>query len=718
MLDIGIVIPQLAKYGGAERVVVECVTRWQHMHQITIYATECDPEILREHGVKGKVKLVELSPFFDGPHAFLLNGTLLPKMWEQEVGDHQIYHTHLWPTHLIDRHPMVWFPHEPPRMLEDLRHGVPVDESTPSGPWQVHCYPKFTYDDVPTIAFEASLNTLSLFDKLGSPDRIVANSRQTAGHLERVYGKKISDVVYPGVNVFDFIHTSSEENVFLTVGQLWPHKRVKMIIEAIGLVDNVQLYVVGSGPEREKLERMTETLAIADRVSFLGSVSNQELKVLYARCLAVVFAAINEPFGIVPMEALAAGKPLIAVDEGGYTEIVDDSCALLVPARPTEIGNRIDYLRNNKDVARQMGAAGLEKVKACTWDRTSDELLRILCDTRDSWERRDDAVTVRENEVDPLPLFGVQYYCWYGDGAGSQHWNDNPRFGGVSDMPSTGYYASSDGSTIEQQLRALEDVGLDFAVLNLHIDSSGVNEYELAVINRVLCVAESVHSRLRFAVQICLYDCAERHLVGALTVIKKLCRTGRYLKLCDQPVLFVFWTGALDYNRPYIDLFREQSEMFLRIACSLRLYSSRDERHRTFDLFHGWSLFSPLELGSSAKWKTLWRQAYRSSDVGTIGLRILTVAPGYDDSHLRDPNREPNPYRVIDRQDGTTYRHTMDFALSFPDPPHMVLVSTFNEYHENTHIESSNRHGSLYMDMTKRFVEKARSKWGDYIHRT
>src|SRR5947208_838838 len=116
-LSLGVIIPELSKYGGAERYLIECVSRWQDLHDITIYASIINSDLLAEHGIGKKVKLCPLSPYFEGQHSILLNTALLPKVWEQEIGKHDIYHTHLWPTHLIDLHPMVWYQHEPLRLL-------------------------------------------------------------------------------------------------------------------------------------------------------------------------------------------------------------------------------------------------------------------------------------------------------------------------------------------------------------------------------------------------------------------------------------------------------------------------------------------------------------------------------------------------------------------------------------------------------------------------
>lgn len=66
---------------------------------------------------------------------------------------------------------------------------------------------------------------------------------------------------------------------------------------------------------------------------------------------------------------------------------------------------------------------------------------------------------------------------------------------------------------------------------------------------------------------------------------------------------------------------------------------------------------------------------------------------------------------MIEREHGKTYQRMMEFALSIQDRPDLILVSTFNEYHENTHIESSLHHGSLYMELTGQFIVRAREKW-------
>ena len=205
MLDIGVIIPELQKYGGAERVLIECLRRWQKRHRLTLYSTQTNSKLLAESGVKN-VALRSLTRRFEGDHATVLNATLLPKIWEGEIGSHDVYHAHLWPTHLLNLHPLVWYPHEPLRLLNDLAYSFSrTGESAIEPDHFLHFYPAQNYTTVGDPYYEAMLRTMQAMDLTGHPDRIVANSRFTAQSLEAAYGIAVNDVVYPGATVSEFL---------------------------------------------------------------------------------------------------------------------------------------------------------------------------------------------------------------------------------------------------------------------------------------------------------------------------------------------------------------------------------------------------------------------------------------------------------------------------------------------------------------------------------
>lgn len=709
-MNLAIIIPFLEKYGGAERYLIECVRYWQEQHDITIYATKISEKFLLEHGISNKVQKYELTPYFEGEHSMLLNALLLPKIWREEIGLHDLYHTHLWPTHLIDLHPMVWFPHEPLRVLHDLRYEQNVENLGREASRNIHIYPKYNYDHIGDSLYEAYLSSIDAMDKAAKPDRIVANSKYTGRYLEDVYGVAVTDVVYPGVDSDLFVNLPIDQNLFITISQLWQHKRVNLLIEAIALTDDTQLMVIGAGPEKERLLEIAKKLGVEDRVFFLSGLSNRELGLILARACAFLFSPVNEPFGIVVLEAMAAGRPVIAVDQGGYVEVCHPDHSFIVPPFPSAFSEKITYLQRNPDVARRMGDAGRLLASQFTWKRTADELGLILLDTLHMSKLEKEPVFDTKDE---RTLVGIQYYLWYGEGFGATHWNDNSMSGHVADKPILGYYGSSKGQTINFHFDLFEQMGLDYIILNLHVDSNGVNGLELMGIQHVFDIAKKRNTNLRFAVQIAPYVDDAVELDRVVRMLTKIYSDHpNYFCFDAKPVLFWFWSSAFDGNKGLIASLKESTREYSNIAVSLRLPNGADEEKLTFGFFEGFVPFSPLELSEEKNWSKVWSATYKGAEKAGMRYRIAALSPGYDDTGLDGDNRVGNPYRMIPRKDGKTYQEGIQFVENLSIKPHLIMISTFNEFHENTHIEPSLGNGMRYIEMTKDFVAKIKSKWG------
>jgi glycosyltransferase involved in cell wall biosynthesis len=151
----------------------------------------------------------------------------------------------------------------------------------------------------------------------------IANSRVTRERIA-AYWERDATVVHPPVDVERF-RIGEPEDFFLVVGELVPHKRVDVALEA-ALRAGRRVKVVGTGPERARLES-----CYGDTAEFLGSVDDEALVALYARARALVVANVEE-FGIAAVEAQAAGRPVVAVDAGGVQETVrDGETGILVP---------------------------------------------------------------------------------------------------------------------------------------------------------------------------------------------------------------------------------------------------------------------------------------------------------------------------------------------------------------------------------------------------
>jgi len=158
---------------------------------------------------------------------------------------------------------------------------------------------------------------LRLWDAAAAPrvDRFVAISRFVAARIRRYYGREAT-VLHPPVDTEAFRpRRGGPDDYYLVVAALAPYKRVDVAIEAFADL-GLPLKVVGHGPERRTLARRA-----GGRIELLGHVPAAELSALYAGCRALVFPGV-EDFGIVPLEAMASGRPVVALAAGGALETV------------------------------------------------------------------------------------------------------------------------------------------------------------------------------------------------------------------------------------------------------------------------------------------------------------------------------------------------------------------------------------------------------------
>ena len=164
------------------------------------------------------------------------------------------------------------------------------------------------------------LNYIRMWDKLAA-DRVdiyIANSRFVAGRIKKYY-KRESTVIYPPVETEQFKIAESAGDYFLIGGRLAPYKRVDLVIEAFVKL-NKKLKIYGDGVDLERLKNLARG---HDNIEFLGRVDDAAKAELYSHCLAFIYPQ-EEDFGITAVEAMAAGRPVIAFKRGGAVETVKD----------------------------------------------------------------------------------------------------------------------------------------------------------------------------------------------------------------------------------------------------------------------------------------------------------------------------------------------------------------------------------------------------------
>ena len=161
----------------------------------------------------------------------------------------------------------------------------------------------------------------------GRPDRYVAISSVVQSRIRRIYGKE-AEVIFPPVEVQRFHRNEQPGNFFLIVSRLAAYKRLDLAIRAFNFL-GLPLKIIGSGPAFESLKSLARP-----NVNFMGSVSDAELADCYAACKALVFPGI-EDFGLVPLEANAAGRPVIAFQGGGALDTVSPGISGLFFSEPS-----------------------------------------------------------------------------------------------------------------------------------------------------------------------------------------------------------------------------------------------------------------------------------------------------------------------------------------------------------------------------------------------
>ena len=163
----------------------------------------------------------------------------------------------------------------------------------------------------------------------------------------------------------------------LSVGRLDRAKRVDLLLQAAGKEPALHVVVAGDGPDRERLEGLARELRLDGRVTFAGRVSEEELAGLYAGCLAVFYAPVDEDFGMVPYEAFLSEKPVVTTrDAGGPLEVVADrSTGLVCAPEPAALAEACAWLSGHREEARAWGLAGKALAERVTWEAAIQRLL-------------------------------------------------------------------------------------------------------------------------------------------------------------------------------------------------------------------------------------------------------------------------------------------------------------------------------------------------------
>jgi glycosyltransferase involved in cell wall biosynthesis len=174
----------------------------------------------------------------------------------------------------------------------------------------------------------------------------------------------------------------------LSVGQLAPRKGYETAIEALTWLPETELLIAGGAdrgdvtpePERDRLVAVAERLGVGDRVRLVGQIARAQMPALLRSADLVVCSPWYEPFGIVPLEAMACGVPVVAGAVGGMLDTVVDGVTgtLVTPRDPVALAEVVGSLLDAPSRRAEFARAGLDRVRSCySWDRIAADTAAV-----------------------------------------------------------------------------------------------------------------------------------------------------------------------------------------------------------------------------------------------------------------------------------------------------------------------------------------------------
>ncbi|MDX1567726.1 MAG: glycosyltransferase family 4 protein, partial [Longimicrobiales bacterium] len=239
------------------------------------------------------------------------------------------------------------------------------------------------------------LRLLALLERRNArrADRVVVPSHYSANHAIRAYGlpeekvRVVPEAVDP--SPWERLRTDPPARddrapTILTVGHQYPRKNTRTLIRAFSKVaqhvPDARLRVVGGGPELPGLKRQAATSGLEDRVELLGALPRTEdVRREYFRADCFCLPTLQEGFGIVFLEAMSAGLPVVAGRAGAVPEVVSEGeTGLLVnPRDPDAVADALIAVLTDGGLAKRLGNAGRERAARFTPERTATEFLEV-----------------------------------------------------------------------------------------------------------------------------------------------------------------------------------------------------------------------------------------------------------------------------------------------------------------------------------------------------
>ncbi|MBI5110930.1 MAG: glycosyltransferase [Rhodovulum sp.] len=308
-MRVAVVHDWLYTVGGAERVLREILQCYPDADVFTLFDVLSDADRARIGYGQATTSFLQRLPAIRSRHRSYL--PLMPIAIEQF--DLSGYDLVLSSSYAVAKGVLVGpdqihvsYVHSPMRYAWDLQHSYLRESGYATG--------------LKSAIARAILHRMRLWDSRTAhgPDAMIANSAFVARRIRRVYGRT-AQVIYPPVTLAKPRPDVIRGPHFLAASRLVPYKNIEAVVRAFAALPDLTLIVAGDGPEAPRLRSIA-----TPNVSFAGFVSDDHLRNLMATARAFVFAA-EEDFGIIMVEAMSEGTPVLALGRGGAREIVSSA---------------------------------------------------------------------------------------------------------------------------------------------------------------------------------------------------------------------------------------------------------------------------------------------------------------------------------------------------------------------------------------------------------
>ena len=201
-------------------------------------------------------------------------------------------------------------------------------------------------------------------------DHFIANSNHVAERIRKVYRRE-AKVIYPPVAVEHFTMTKDLEDFYLMVGQLVGYKRADLAVHAFNKLGK-RLIVIGEGEQFDKLKKIAKP-----NIELKGWQPFSSIQTYYAKCRALIFPG-REDFGIVPVESMASGRPVIAFSGGGALEtVIHNKTGIFFEYQTEEdLIKAVNYFEENEHIF--LPEACIEQANKFSYIRFTEEFMKII----------------------------------------------------------------------------------------------------------------------------------------------------------------------------------------------------------------------------------------------------------------------------------------------------------------------------------------------------